>query len=157
METKKTNMENSNNRYKFRAWDKEEKEMFLPETENNSDSFFTGIEDGKLLCQDLEDENPNERYVLMQYTGLKDRKGVEVFKGDIVKVHKFTQELGENMGVCEGEKEFIAKIEFSMYGGIYLEAGENNSGALWEYENGFHEESIEVIGNIYENQELLTN
>ncbi len=107
---------------------------------------------------ELKNDNNNEiKADLMQYTGLKDKNGKEIYEGDIVRIHKFTQELGENMGVIEGEKEFLAKIEFSMYGGIYLNSRENDSCPLWEYENGFHEESIEVIGNIHENPELLNN
>jgi hypothetical protein len=85
-----------------------------------------------------------------QYLGIKDNKGVEVYNGDIVSVHKFCEVLGENMGVSEGEKEFTATIEFSPFGGVWLESGDENSGPLWEYEVGFHEESLEVIGNIHE-------
>jgi hypothetical protein len=79
----------------------------------------------------------------------------EVYSGDICKVHVFTQELGENMGVMEGEKEFIAEICFSHDIGISFKGkDDNDSGPIWAY-GGFHEESIEKIGNKFDNPDLI--
>ena len=91
----------------------------------------------------------------MQYTGLKDKNGKEIYEGDVVKCHKFTQELGDNLGVMEGEREFIAKIEFSVFGGTQAILPNGEFMFVWEFEEGWHEESLETIGNIYENPELL--
>ena len=140
---------NKPNRFKFRAWDKKINKMIvapiIPKTQ------------WILYLNDIFREDLQPYLIFMESTGLIDSKGKEIFEGDIVKVHKFTQELGENMGVSEGEKEFIAKINFSVYGGIFLSAKNNDSCPLWEYEDGFHEESLEIIGNIHENPELLSN
>ena len=125
---------------KFRAWAVASNIMFYPNTDDGWD-----IVNGEL------DPLPNT--ILMQYTGLKDRTGKDIYEGDICKCHIFTQELGENMGVCEGEVEFICKIKFGVCG-VTAQKGGNNSGALFFYDN-FHEESLEVVGNIYENPELL--
>lgn len=84
-----------------------------------------------------------------QFTGLQDSEGVDIYEGNIVAVHKFCEELGADMGVMEGEKEFIAEIGFSMYGGIFLIGGKYSSGPLWEYEDGFHEESLKVLPQVY--------
>lgn len=92
---------------------------------------------------------------LMQFTGLKDKNGVEIYEGDIVACHKFTQELGDRLGVVEGEKEFVAVIEFTPYGGVWVKLNEENMMPVWEWEDGWHEESLEVIGNIYESKEML--
>lgn len=81
--------------------------------------------------------NPNmmvdvEECVLMQYTGLKDRNGVEIYEGDIVKTSRGTQNQ-----------------EIFMRCGCWF--------VSMEYELGYYQnEEVEVIGNKYENPELLT-
>lgn len=68
---------------------------------------------------------------LMQYTGLKDRQGKEIYEGDIVKCTD-----GYNATVSYDE----VKAEFNPFGG----------GESAEWGSG-----VEIIGNRYENPELL--
>ena len=106
---------------KFRAWDKENEVMVYPK----------GILfDGRVVnfsCGILE---PFEGCELMQYTGLKDKNGTEIYEGDIVDVVNGITVVTYDDG-C-----FRAKLNGSNY---------RLSG--WK--------SVEVIGNIYENPELL--
>ncbi|MGG1105610.1 YopX family protein [Bacillus subtilis] len=80
---------------------------------------------------------------LMQYTGFKDKNGREIYEGDIVKVTNGAEELG---GVDTG----IEKVEWLTKWGFWnVSKIENGLGDLLF--NGY----VEVIGNIYEDPELL--
>lgn len=89
-----------------------------------------------------------------QFTGLKDINGKEIYEGDILNIHIFTQELGSNLGVTEGEKEFKAEICYQSLG-LWLEGNKEEESDYIVMFNGIHEESFEVIGNIHENPNLL--
>ena len=151
---------------KFRAWHKDEKLMCNIDVLNiNDGAFLIGVKPEEDYLVDggktwvIAPENGRycgiDEIELMQFTGLKDSSGVDIYEGDICKFHIFTQELGENLGVYEGEKETTVEISISEFG-IWLQGdSEENSGyALWF--DGIHEESFEVIGNIHENKDLLT-
>lgn len=75
--------------------------------------------------------DPND-VILMQYTGYKDMKGKEVYEGDIVRYY-----------------DYIYEVKW-MWAGFYIHSLQNGFDELATTEN-----FIEVIGNIYENPELL--
>nr|DAL75047.1 MAG TPA: YopX protein [Caudoviricetes sp.] len=111
---------------KFRAWDKEENKMI-----NWGDlGFFKNKNDEDLRVLDLTYFPPKFKNVkLMQSTGLKDINGTEIYEGDILKTSI------KNLVV-----EWVPKGACWGIGCHYL----------------FHYyETSEVIGNIYENPELL--
>lgn len=114
---------------KFRAWCEEDKVMI---TDLNSVRLQHGV-----LKDDM--------YKLLQYTGLKDKNGVEIYEGDIISYSYF----------YIGDTEFpkgraVVKFEDGMYGlwdkTHYLQSLDESSITNYNYE---------VIGNIYENTELL--
>ena len=119
---------------KFRAWDKETKTM------NGMAEIYRNRN------QEIELHPRDENIILMQSTGLFDRNGQEIFEGDIVTDGdvisdiKYHQTLGFYM---------IGKYGFSVPFG---------QGVDVEYFEEFAvhvSKTFEVIGNIYENQELL--
>ena len=85
-----------------------------------------------------------------QYTGLHDKNGKEIYEGDIVKVKLYKG---------EEEKYFIGKVEY--FGSNFIVDADNNSEYhiydLDEFgiDYRYNLEDCEVIGNIYDNPELL--
>nr|UVY07305.1 MAG: YopX protein [Bacteriophage sp.] len=80
---------------------------------------------------------------LMESTGLHDIHGKEVFEGDIVKIPEDYDKFGRNAGE-------ILKVAFN--NGCFRLKRPNSKGRGFYFED---DNTVEVIGNIYENPELL--
>lgn len=76
-----------------------------------------------------------------EYTGLKDKNGKEIYEGDIIRIER----LGD---YTNSMKTFIVKVEWLFNGWYYLV-----NGLDFPLIEGC--ETLEVIGNIYENPEIL--
>ena len=137
---------------KFRAWDKKNKKMLYPGNEWY-DICCGGVE-GVLAIphSTVYDgvENKSKEWIPMQYTGLKDKNGREIYEEDIVKFKLLTRD-GENRGIGivewnDIERAWVVKV-------IKSDSGM----PIWKYYLlGFiKDEQLRVIGNIYENPELL--
>ena len=88
----------------------------------------------------------NEGIILMQYTGIKDKNSKEIYEGDICKLI-----------FAGGNFEYIAKI---CWGGLgwterCIKDSGTNMGGYWPMTIFEFFKECEVIGNIYENPELL--
>lgn len=98
--------------------------------------------------------NPCNRLKIMQYTGLKDKNGKEIYEGDIAKVIDRTYTDCSKSKISSIDKLF-GVICFEDYSFCLKCVGGDNDGwkrlFVWLDENA----EFEVIGNIYENPELL--
>lgn len=139
---------------KFRAWDKEN-EKWIP---TNKMGFW---EDGLLWY--LEDYEKNEppyfadrvNWVLMQYTGLNDINGVDIYEGDILTSKEYPfQDDGEYNyhGVVEWAEEEAA---YYLTKRLVNKNRRGISDGISEMLGQEDVTSFEIIGNIYENPELL--
>lgn len=117
---------------KFRAWEED-----------------AGIEDGvdmrfwswkEMNEMDLQQMFNNPKYKIMQYTGLTDKNGKEIYEGDVVLFNGDDKELIKKMTVKWTEAEFVLLINTKD----------------WAYSlSGTPSSCLEIIGNIYEHSHLL--
>ena len=116
---------------KFRAWDEEEKTFWYFTLEDilKRNMSYKGSWDEKIL-----------RGEKQQYTNLKDKNGKEIYEGDILKVKFDVETINLYVKYDKGEYRLIKYGEWE--DGLY--------DCMW-----FHE--VEVVGNIYENEDLIKN
>lgn len=122
---------------KFRAWS----------------NFYKGwvesfcIKDGRVhLGSAVYIGNQVKDAILMQYTGLLDKNGAEIYEGDLLKGQYSC------LGICKfhrswGSFYFATVYSKNEYGDLVLSS---SAVPFWNDSNKF-----EIIGNIYENHELL--
>jgi len=110
---------------KFRAWDKKGKRIRY---------ILDGLHCDFNFCNPQEFWNwSKEEYILMQYTGLKDKNGVEIYEGDIVQY-------------CTWKPKDIRESKEGVVSYVLGDTG------LWL--STYDQSKLEVIGNVYENPKL---
>jgi uncharacterized phage protein (TIGR01671 family) len=129
---------------KFRAWTTRDKCWIVGFCIHNSglysDLINAKIEQPQNMAiadahwQKLKEiDEQKDRIIIMQYTGLKDKKGKEIYEGDIVKNGDF---ISDAHSWNEWKRQVVYDDQQAMF-------------------TGLDGERIEVIGNIYENPELI--
>lgn len=123
-------------RPKFRAWDKRFSEFV--------EDFFVS-EDGKIYKKTKDtgygiaiSRETSDKIILMQSTGLKDLNGIVIFEGDIVKIF-----------------DSLYTVFYNISEGSYQLEPHDERWVVDYMSNFSSEESLEIVGNIYENKELL--
>lgn len=136
---------------KFRAWDEQEKQWFR----------FPFVIDsiGRIYREYIGGGKLERNIILVQFTGLLDKNGKEIYEGDIVK----TVFWNKGCNPFFVEQEFIGKIEYKSENGAYFEITEGDytgAGQIpleWAcHKNDEWRIYGEIIGNIYENESLLS-
>ncbi len=125
-------------RFKFRVWHKKRQKMYdvlhlHTATYNNGGEWVTAKGFNIITQQDIHIQIESKDGILMQCTGLKDKNGKLIYEGDIVK----------------DDHEALHQVKWC-YNCFLLKPCFQNG-----YTIGIVDDEIEIIGNIYENQELL--
>ncbi|MGV9025392.1 YopX family protein [Lactococcus lactis] len=130
---------------KLRAWKKyDSPEMFRDIAFIDFNKKLLGVNYKVSKLTTRLDIETLDKFILMQSTGLKDKNGIEIYEGDVVKV----MDEDESTDFCDGGIGTINGLdELFMW---YID-GEVENG-LFDINSSYY---IEVIGNIYENPELL--
>ena len=135
--------------FKFRVWDLEKKFYLNQDDEFHFYEPVCGWQCPIPLCECLRDK---KRYVVQQYTGLTDSKGNHIYEGDIIKEHHF-EDWGDKIGY-----EYIGIVVYKEYSDDILYAGYKTIPAKnqnTKFRGNAIQSDCEVIGNIFENPELL--
>lgn len=130
---------------KFRVWNKEVGTMHHVVSIWFDDAPHVTIPFGDSVANIFSD------FELMQSTGLKDKNGVEIFEGDIVRITSFPGDWYSTIGhVIWGLDEPMS----GAYPAFFIPEFESEMNSFSQiFDSGEYE--IEVIGNIYEDKELL--
>lgn len=144
---------------KFRVWDKDLKKMHIC-GENQHDSISFSYPENEAHYYNLQNGcgssiDGSGTYELMQYTGLKDKHGKEIYEGDILTSTEYpfqddgkynyhgVVEWGEDEAAYYLTKHLVNKNRRGISHGISEMLGQEDL------------TTFEIIGNIYENPELL--
>jgi uncharacterized phage protein (TIGR01671 family) len=120
---------------KFRAWNPIAKAMFETDGLDLKKQSLLRIDRNPWNVDVLGGWKKSDNYKLMQYTGLKDKNGKEIYEGDIVNL----------------KRKLINKVGQIVYKntGFYIKPFHDDY-VLYDFDT----EAVSVIGNIYENPEL---
>ena len=133
----------NNREIKFRVWD-EEKKIFLEQDYVNILALFNLFNSHKKNSQ-----RSMPKTIWQQYTGLKDKNNKEIYEGDILKQY---------LGKTKLESKLFWRVEYftdrCSFGVVSGKCFQTFEDALFDDECRCE---FEIIGNIFENPELLKN
>jgi len=116
---------------KFRAWHKADEKMYE----------VYGFAQNKWFLKGKQFPMPNGAVVIMQYTGLRDKNGKEIYEGDLLTDYGEAPPLYVEYSEKHGAYCFVDKFD--------------SSGTVYYTPLMIYYEQMEVIGNIFEHPHLI--
>lgn len=157
---------------KYRAWDKKMNEMITSGIELDLRMLSSCLPPSMTDVIGFIPENEGRRFEMMQFTGLKDKKGKEIWEGDIVKwiypdvdddYYKNKAKFGSIFGIIYWNNEDCSfSIKQISIGSVKFDKN-NVHEVEWNLEfydydgREFEWNELEVVGNIYENKAFYEN
>ena len=130
---------NTKTRFKFRIWDTLDKRFIPPESLGGKMHYYIHI-DGTPI--NMQNGDGGSIYIVQQWTGLTDTNGIDIYEGDIV--NAWDRGVNANLEIKWGN----GTAGFFMYRCI--------GGLVWHLSgDSDNKETVKIIGNIFENPELV--
>jgi len=128
-----------NRTIKFRAWDIRDHRMIPPEEIAEIQNQVDDEIDYVINLTEARHVRPISHVRLLQYTGLKDKNGKEIYEEDIIKWKHPMEDIGVVKFGCVNPNMSVFYLDVKRLGGCIFQ----------------DDDIYEVIGNIFENPELL--
>tara|TARA_R110000764_G_scaffold40652_2_gene90841 strand:- start:139 stop:561 length:423 start_codon:yes stop_codon:yes gene_type:complete len=134
---------------KFRAWNPENKSMVEFDNEKAANDIYIA----KHLLNLIANKHELGENLLMQFTGLQDKNGVDIYEGDVIKTYHFTSR-------ANGKFEYINHIvkwseKFHGWFLLNCESMDENDGSIQFFVHLRANKDFEITGNIHCNPQLL--
>jgi len=146
---------------KFRAWDVKFQKMYFSHGDSDESGrvlLFHGSweVDTMLPSGDYAETIPcnGKQAILMQFTGLHDKNGKEIYEGDIVLSFSNINKISDPH-LTNRDPEYDKKFIKYKNGAFILSSKQYDFCGVLGYNSATKPEILEVIGNIYESPELL--
>ena len=141
----------NNRELKFRAF--YQKKLYMQEYCGGF-SYFIHNDSDALTLEDIFVAAERQKCIIQQYTGLKDRNGKEIYEGDIIE-HTFSKTTDDETSIHFGSK-LNGSVSFCNHLCAYILtiiSDDRHNGDTFQLMN--HAPSKKIIGNVFENPELL--